>query len=88
MPRTLTVAERPRGVDTSSWDSVHRLGTDGEVVEFLKRAPKLQGLSVDIIGSRLMAKPDAARKEFYTRVRRRGRRGKEGMYFYKLLISK
>eukprot|EP00026_Physarum_polycephalum_P000988 Phypoly_transcript_00989.p1 GENE.Phypoly_transcript_00989~~Phypoly_transcript_00989.p1 ORF type:complete len:1232 (+),score=279.53 Phypoly_transcript_00989:210-3698(+) len=67
-PRTLTVAERPRGVDTTSWDSVHRLGTDKEVVEFLRRAPKLEGLSVDLIRSRLMAKSESARKEFYDEI--------------------
>ena len=71
-PRMLTVAEHPRGVDTSSWDSVHRLGTDREVVEFLRRAPNLEGLRVDIIGSRFMSKPVAARKEFYSQVKGEG----------------
>lgn len=67
-PRTLVVAERPRGVDTSSWDSVGRLGSDAEVVAFLQRAPNLAKLNLDLVASRLMSKAGNARKEFYSQV--------------------
>lgn len=62
------MAEKPRGVDTSSWDSVGRLGSDGEVVAFLQRAPNLAQLSLDTVISRLMSKSEKARKEFYAQV--------------------
>lgn len=68
-PHLLRVVERASSMDTSSWDSVSRLGSDAEVISFLRGASGLGKVRMEPVAARLMSKQNIqARVDFYSQV--------------------